>query len=95
MSKLSKILTPARIIALGFAALILMLIGVSLSSRKVKGGMGLHIGIGIALSAVYILFTTISSVFAVKGSMPTLLAVWLPNIIFSIIGIALYMHAPK
>ncbi|MBO8440164.1 MAG: LptF/LptG family permease [bacterium] len=78
-----------------FAALILMLIGVSLSSRKVKGGMGLHIGIGIALSAVYILFTTISSVFAVKGSMPTLLAVWLPNIVFSIIGIALYMHAPK
>lgn len=78
-----------------FAALILMFIGVSLSSRKIKGGMGLHIGIGIALSAIYILFTTISSVFAVKGVMPPILAVWLPNIVFGIIAFALYLQAPK
>ena len=78
-----------------FAALILMLIGVSLSSKKIKGGMGLQIGIGIALSALYILFTTVSSIFAVKGNMPVLAAVWLPNIIFLIIGIGLYIKAPK
>ena len=78
-----------------FSALILMLIGVSLSSRKVRGGMGLHIGIGIALSALYILFSTLSSTFAVKGNMPTLLAVWLPNIIFLTVGIVLYHIAPK
>ena len=78
-----------------FSALILMLIGVSLSSRKVKGGMGLHIGVGIALSALYILFSTLSSTFAIKGIMPTLVAVWLPNILFLAVGIVLYLKAPK
>ena len=77
------------------AALILMLIGISLSSRKVKGGMGLQLGIGIALSAAYILFGTISSMFAIKGNMPVLLAVWLPNILFIMIGSILYYFAPK
>lgn len=78
-----------------FAAIILMIIGVSLSSKKIRGGMGLQIGFGIALSALYILFSTVSSMFAVKGQMSPLLAVWLPNIIFSIIAIALYFRAPK
>jgi lipopolysaccharide export system permease protein len=78
-----------------FAALILMLIGVSLSSKKIRGGMGLQLGIGIGLSALYILFTTISSMFAVKGNLSVIAAIWLPNIIFLIIGIGLYFKAPK
>ena len=78
-----------------FAAIILMIIGVSLSSKKIKGGMGIQLGIGLALSAIYILFTTISSMFAIKGNMPVLLAVWLPNIVFSIIAMILYIKAPK
>ena len=57
--------------------------------------MGLQLGIGIALSALYILFTTISSMFAVKGNMPVIAAIWLPNIVFLIIGIGLYFKAPK
>lgn len=81
--------------AMPFAAIILMVIGVSLSSKKVKGGMGLQIGIGLALSAIYILFTTVSSMFAIKGNMPVLLAVWLPNIVFAIIALLLYLKAPK
>jgi lipopolysaccharide export system permease protein len=75
------------------AAFILTLVGVSLSSRKVRGGIGLQIGIGIALSALYILFNTVSATFAINGSMPALLAVWLPNIIFMIVGISLYAKA--
>ena len=78
-----------------FAALILTLIGVSLASRKVRGGTGLHLGVGIALSAIYVLFSTISSTFAINGSMPSLLAIWMPNIIFTAIGIFLYLKAPK
>lgn len=78
-----------------FSAIILMLIGVSLSSRKVRGGMGLNIGIGIGLSAFYILFSTVSTTFAVKGNMPILLAIWLPNILFTCIAIFLYLKAPK
>ncbi|MBP1640284.1 MAG: permease YjgP/YjgQ family protein [Bacteroidetes bacterium] len=77
------------------AAFILTLIGVSLSSRKVRGGIGLQIGIGIALSALYILFNTVSATFAANGSLPPLLAVWLPNIIFMIIGISLYAKAQE
>ncbi len=78
-----------------FSAFILTLIGVSLSSRKVRGGMGLHIGIGIGLSFIYIFFMQIAKSFAVGGSSNPLLAVWAPNIIFLMIGIFLYQRAPK
>ncbi|TLX75323.1 YjgP/YjgQ family permease [Labilibacter sediminis] len=78
-----------------FSAFILTLIGVSLASRKVRGGIGLHIGIGLGLSFGYILFMTISTTFAINGNMNPLLAVWLPNIVFALIGIYLYNKAPK
>jgi lipopolysaccharide export system permease protein len=78
-----------------FATFILTLIGVALSSRKVRGGTGLHIGIGITLCFSYIMLTRVFEEFAKGGSMPTMLAVWLPNIIFLIIGIYLYRKAPK
>ena len=78
-----------------FGTFILTLIGVALSSRKVRGGTGLHIGIGITLCFSYIMLTRIFEEFAKGGSMPTMLAVWLPNIIFLIVGIYLYRKAPK
>jgi len=81
--------------AMPFAALILTLIGVSLSSRKVRGGTGLHLGLGLLMSALYILFSTVSSTFAVNGNLPSIVAVWLPNAIFTLIGIYLYHKAPK
>ena len=74
---------------------ILTLIGVSLSSRKVRGGTGLHIGVGIALCFSYILFYRFFEEFAKSGSLPPGLAIWLPNIIYLIIGIYLYQKAPK
>ena len=82
-------------IAISFAAFILTLIGVSLSSKKVKGGMGMNLGIGIALSFGYIVFQTISSTFAVNGNTPPIVAVWIPNIVFLLIGLYLYHKAPK
>ena len=74
---------------------ILTLIGVSLSSRKVRGGTGLHIGIGIALCFSYIMLNRVFSEFAKGGTLPAMLAVWLPNIIYTIIAIYLYRKAPK
>ena len=74
---------------------ILTLIGVSLSSRKVRGGTGLHIGIGITLCFSYIMLNRIFEEFAKGGTLPPMLAVWLPNIIYSIIAIYLYRKAPK
>ncbi len=84
-----------RRLANPFSAFILTLIGVSLACRKVRGGMGLHLGIGLGLSFSFILFMQVSTVFATNGGMDPLLAVWLPNIIFSIIAVYLYRVAPK
>lgn len=78
-----------------FSAFILTIIGASLSARKVKGGMGLNIGIGLGLSVSYILFQTVSSSFAVTGTMSPMLAVWIPNIVFIFIAAYLYSKAPN
>ncbi len=74
---------------------ILTAIGMALSSRKVKGGIGLNIGLGLALSFTYILFTTITSTFAATGRTSALVAVWIPNFVYSLIAIGLYIKAPK
>ncbi len=84
-----------RRFSMPLAAFIMTLMGVSLSSRKVRGGMGLNLGIGLALSALYILFSTMSTSFSVNGAMSAVTAVWLPNIIFLIISLLLYIKAPK
>ena len=78
-----------------FAAFILTIIGVSLSSHKRKGGMGTAIGIGLALSFSYILFQTISSTFAINAGWSPMFSVWLPNILFAIIAFILYRRTPQ
>jgi lipopolysaccharide export system permease protein len=78
-----------------FAVFILTLIGVTLSSRKIRGGIGMNIGIGLALSFSYILFLQFASQFSLKGNLGPMLAMWIPNIIYAIIGLVLYKLAPK
>jgi len=78
-----------------FSTFILTLIGVALASRKVRGGIGLHIGLGILLSFSYILFMQISNTFATSGSLSPLVASWVPNIIFFFIALLLLRNAPK
>jgi lipopolysaccharide export system permease protein len=82
-------------IAFPFATLVLTLIGVSLSSRKKRGGIGLNLGFGISLSFVFILFMQISTTFATNGNLPAQIAVWIPNIIFGALGLLLLRMAPK
>ncbi len=84
-----------RRIAVPFSTFILMLIGVSLSSKKVRGGIGVQLGFGIFLSFTYILFQQFSNTFAVNGSIPPLIAVWIPNTIFAFIALYLTRVAPK
>ena len=76
-------------------AFIMTLLGVTLSSRKVRGGMGKNLGIGIVLTALYILFSTVSTTFSVKNVMSPFLAAWLPNLVFLAISIPLYIRASK
>lgn len=79
--------------AMTAAAFILTVIGMSLSSKKVKGGMGVNIGIGLVLSFSYILFMTVTSTFAVSGYTSPMIAMWIPNILYIFIAIFLYYRA--
>ena len=82
-------------IASSFASFILTVIGVSLSSRKRKGGMGLYLGIGLALSFTYILLQTVSATFAINADTPPILAAWIPNILYAFIAYYCYRQAPN
>ena len=82
-------------IAFPFATVVLTLIGVSLSSRKMRGGIGIHLGIGITLSFAFILFMQITTTFATNGNLPAIVAVWIPNIVFGALGLYLLRIAPK
>ncbi len=79
--------------AITAAAFILTVIGMALSSKKVKGGMGINIGIGLVLSFSYILFMTVTSAFAVSGYTSPMVAMWIPNVIYAIIAVLLYRKA--
>ena len=78
-----------------FATLILTIIGASLSSRKVRGGIGLHLAFGILISFAYIIFMQISTVFATFGTLSPFVAVWIPNFLFALLAILLVRLAPK
>lgn len=80
--------TPVSII-------LLTIMGVTVSSRKVRGGSGLHLAIGIILAALFILTDRFSTIFSTKGSFPPMLAAWTPNIIFFFVTLYLFKKAPK
>ncbi len=77
------------------AIIILTIIGVALSSRKVRGGIGMHLGAGIGLTFSYILLMQVSTVFSTFGNLSPIIAAWIPNFIFLIIAIVLLQKAPK
>lgn len=81
--------------ALPFSAFILTIMGVALSSKKRRGGIGWNIGIGIALAFTYILFLRFSEMFVYADVMPPGIALWVPNIVFAVIAGLLYRIAPK
>ncbi len=78
-----------------FATIVMVLLAFALASRKIRGGMGLHLGLGILMAFAYILFLQLSTTFATKAGFPPLLSVWIPNIIFFIIALILIIRAPK
>jgi lipopolysaccharide export system permease protein len=78
-----------------YSVILLTLIGAVLAGRKSRGGSGVHLALGIIISVVFIMFDRFSTVFSVKGNFPPMLAAWMPNIIFTAIGLWLYKKAPK
>jgi lipopolysaccharide export system permease protein len=77
------------------SAYVLTLMGVALSSRKVRGGIGLPLGIGIFLSFTYILFNQFAMMFSIKGGLPPIIAIFIPDILFGALGTYLVVKAPK
>jgi lipopolysaccharide export system permease protein len=88
IEKHKRLAGPAAIIILTF-------IGMALSSRKVRGGIGMHLGIGIALTFSYIFLMQVSTVFSAFGNLSPAMAAWIPNMIYFVIGIYLLQKAPK
>ena len=78
-----------------FTILILTIIGLAVAARKVRGGMGLHLAIGVGIGALYIFLSKFSITFATNESLPPMLGVWMPNIIFFIVAIFLVSKAQK
>ncbi len=77
------------------SSFVLTLIGVSISSRKVRGGIGLPLGIGIFLCFTYIVVDRFANVFSLKASLPPIIAVFIPNLVFGLLGLYLLRKAPK
>lgn len=77
------------------SVIILSMIGVALASRRVRGGSGFHLAVGLVLSVLYILFGRFSLVFATKGSFTPFLAAWAPNIIFGLLAYYFYRRAAR
>ncbi|MFD2523661.1 LptF/LptG family permease [Emticicia soli] len=78
-----------------FAVIILALMGLIVSARKARGGVGFQIAVGFVLAFVYILFFIMSKGIAESGNMPPIMAVWLPNIVFGAIGTVMYFTVPR
>ena len=71
------------------------LIGAALSSRKIKGGMGMHLGFGIAIAFLYVLLGQIGKAYGVNGVVAPVLAAWIPNVIYIVLAIIVLIRAPK
>ena len=80
---------------LPFSAFILTIMAVSLTSRKKRGGIGFNLALGIGLAFLYILFLRFSEMFVYTGTLPAGVAMWMPNIVYTIIAAVLYKLAPK
>lgn len=88
-------ITQHQRVAFPFATYILSLIALSIASRKVRGGIGVNIALGLVIGVSYILFMKVSTTFATNGNLSPAIAVWIPNMAFTVLGIYLYRNAQK
>ena len=77
------------------AFIIMTFIGVAISSRKTRGGIGMHLAIGITLAFGFIVFMKITTVFSTSGNLSPLMAVMLPQIVFGVATVYLIYRASR
>jgi len=78
-----------------FTIIIVTLIGLAIASRKVRGGMGLHLAAGVILGSAYVILSRFAMTFAINLDMPAMLGAWIPNIVFGVIAFFLIRGAQK
>jgi len=78
-----------------FTIIILTIIGVSLASRKVRGGLGLNLALGLLIGSLFVLISKFSTSFAFSQTLTPMLGIWIPNMIFSVVAVVLLMRAQK
>lgn len=77
------------------SAFILTIIAVAVSSMKRRGGMGMNLAVGILLAFAFVFFDKIFGVLAEKSSLPPIIAVWIPNMVFGVLAIYLLRRAKR
>jgi lipopolysaccharide export system permease protein len=78
-----------------FSVIIMTMIGAIISSRKIRGGSGIHLALGIVMASIFVVMDKFAVTFSTKGNFPPMLAAWLPNIIFTGIAGIIYVRTPK
>lgn len=82
-------------LAIPFAAFVLTIIGIAVASRKARGGIGIHLGLGLIISFSFIMFAQVTITYSLNAGFPAMFAVWIPNVIYFFIGLFLLKIAPK
>lgn len=78
-----------------FTAIILTLMGLTVSAEKSRGGPGFKIALGFLIAFAFIILFILVKAVAEAGSMHPILAIWLPNLVGLIAGIILYQFVPR
>lgn len=78
-----------------FSAFVLSIIGACIASRKVRGGSGIHLAVGLMISAAYIFIMQFSTMFSLKGNLHPMIAVWIPNVLFGVLAVFIYRKYSK
>ena len=81
--------------SLPFSTYILTIIGISVASRKKRGGIGVNIAIGLGIIFIYIFAMKVTSVAAMNVGLPSYIAVWVPNVLFGGIAYLLYRNVKR
>ncbi|MBK7959243.1 MAG: LptF/LptG family permease [Bacteroidetes bacterium] len=81
--------------ASAFGVIILSIIGLTIASKKIRGGLGLHLVIGITLCSIFEIIQKFSVTFATNANLPAVVAIWVPNILFAIVAFVLVSRYEK
>ena len=78
-----------------FSLIILTVIGYSLASRKVRGGLGIHIVTAIILAGLFELTAKFSTTYTTNAGLDAFWGIWIPNIIFTFVALIFVKLAQK